>query len=216
MPSASTTPEPEAGPDSAFALRPNTPGDESHQDPGQHHEHAENSLHAPGPNAHLRAMPFEPTLNRSPNCAVFAVLAPVHADPASRTAAALSGFPDTRFLGPGHPPPEARWYTPSGEESAPANPTAAACIEPLARSALDVMFTRVIRARLVIAPALGSLALTFAFFEPTPWRKLIVRCGVAVIFSLSFVEFVRLPQVRPQGGESCPSTSGSRSWFSWC
>lgn len=46
-------------------------------------------------------------------------------------------------------------------------------------------------ARLVIAPVLGSLALTFAFFEPTPWRKLIMRCGVATIFTLSMVEFAR-------------------------
>lgn len=64
-------------------------------------------------------------------------------------------------------------------------------VDPLTRRALTWMFTRLLTARLVIAPVMGSLALTFAFFEPTPWRKLLIRASFAVLFTLSFVEFWR-------------------------
>lgn len=61
----------------------------------------------------------------------------------------------------------------------------------IARSALDRMLTKAIRVRLVIAPALGSLALTFAFFEPTPWRRLLLVSAVTTLFGLSWIEWLR-------------------------
>ena len=62
---------------------------------------------------------------------------------------------------------------------------------PFARSTLDRMLTKAIRVRLIIAPLLSSLALTFAFFEPTRWRKMLLVASVGVLISLSFVEWVR-------------------------
>jgi two-component system sensor histidine kinase HydH len=53
------------------------------------------------------------------------------------------------------------------------------------------MFTRAIRIRLVIAPVMASLALTFAFFEPTTWRRYMLICSIAVLVGLSFVEWLR-------------------------
>lgn len=53
------------------------------------------------------------------------------------------------------------------------------------------MLSKAIRARLVIAPALSSLALTFAFFEPTPWRKLMLVGSVGVLICLSVIEWLR-------------------------
>jgi signal transduction histidine kinase len=61
----------------------------------------------------------------------------------------------------------------------------------LARRALDFALAKVIRKRLLIAPAMGSLALTFAFFEPTTWRRALLGCAVTVLFSLSLIEWLR-------------------------
>jgi signal transduction histidine kinase len=62
---------------------------------------------------------------------------------------------------------------------------------PFARSALDRMLIKAIRLRLVIAPVIASLALTFAFLEPTPWRKRVLVGVVAGMISLSVVEWLR-------------------------
>ncbi len=110
----------------------------------------------------------------------------------------MSRFPDTRFLGPRTPRSAGllvHWAK-AVKPTAPANPVQPdespfARVDPLARRAMALMFTRVLRARLVIAPVMGSLALTFAFFEPTPWRKLLIRASFATLFTLSFVEFLR-------------------------
>ncbi|MFT3925094.1 MAG: HAMP domain-containing sensor histidine kinase [Myxococcales bacterium] len=77
-------------------------------------------------------------------------------------------------------------------------PHALAATRPLSRSALDVMFAKVVVARLVIAPSLGSLALTFAFFEPTPWRKWLIGSGVTSLFLLSLVEWFRYRKFGPE------------------
>ncbi|MET0342895.1 MAG: HAMP domain-containing sensor histidine kinase [Polyangiales bacterium] len=61
----------------------------------------------------------------------------------------------------------------------------------LSRAARVHALMGVVRARLVIAPALGSVALTFAFFEPTVWRKVLLVVAVSVLFALSVIEFVR-------------------------
>jgi two-component system sensor histidine kinase HydH len=53
------------------------------------------------------------------------------------------------------------------------------------------MLVRAIRLRLVIAPALGALALTFAFFEPTTWRRVVLASAVTLMFGLSLVEWLR-------------------------
>jgi signal transduction histidine kinase len=82
--------------------------------------------------------------------------------------------------------------TPSSRASSaePVTPSLRAA-RSLARTALDRMLAKAIRIRLVIAPALGSLALTFAFFEPTPWRRQLLATCVAVLTALSFVEWLR-------------------------
>ncbi|HJL20460.1 MAG TPA: HAMP domain-containing sensor histidine kinase, partial [Sandaracinaceae bacterium LLY-WYZ-13_1] len=48
-----------------------------------------------------------------------------------------------------------------------------------------------VRVRLVIAPALGLLALTFAAFEPTPWRRVLLATVIGLLCVVSYVEFVR-------------------------
>jgi signal transduction histidine kinase len=53
------------------------------------------------------------------------------------------------------------------------------------------MFTKAIRIRLVIAPVMASFGLTFAFFEPTTWRRYVLICSIAVLVGLSFVEWLR-------------------------
>jgi signal transduction histidine kinase len=61
----------------------------------------------------------------------------------------------------------------------------------LTRRALDVALAKVLRRRLLIAPMLGSIALTFAVFEPTTWRRVLIGCGVTALFSLSLIEWLR-------------------------
>ncbi len=56
----------------------------------------------------------------------------------------------------------------------------------------------VVRARLVIAPVLGSFSLTFAFFEPTPWRRLALASAVALLFGLSLIEWLRYRKYGPE------------------
>ncbi len=51
--------------------------------------------------------------------------------------------------------------------------------------------TTVVRLRLVIAPVLGSFSLTFAFFEPTPWRRAVLAAAVLLLFGLSVIEWAR-------------------------
>ncbi|HEX6243858.1 MAG TPA: HAMP domain-containing sensor histidine kinase [Polyangiales bacterium] len=62
---------------------------------------------------------------------------------------------------------------------------------PFARSALDRMLIKAIRLRLVIAPAIATLALTFGFLEPTRWRKHTLVGVVALMMGLSVVEWLR-------------------------
>lgn len=61
----------------------------------------------------------------------------------------------------------------------------------LAQAARDRALTVVIRARMVVAPIMGSFALTFALFEPTTWRRIMLCAAVTMMFSLSTVEFLR-------------------------
>lgn len=58
-------------------------------------------------------------------------------------------------------------------------------------SARERAVGRLVRARLYVVPVLGTLALTFAFFEPTPWRKAVLYPAVAMLFVLSCAEWVR-------------------------
>ena len=63
--------------------------------------------------------------------------------------------------------------------------------DSLSRAARDHALTRVIRARLVFAPVLGTVALGFAFAGDSLWRRALL-CTVVVMFvSLSTIEFVR-------------------------
>ena len=61
----------------------------------------------------------------------------------------------------------------------------------LAESARQLVLTKAIRLRLVIAPTLGALALTFAFFEPTRWRRATLASAVVLLFGLSLIEWYR-------------------------
>lgn len=61
----------------------------------------------------------------------------------------------------------------------------------LAHSARERALAVVLRARLVIAPLLGSLALSFAFFEPTRWRQVALVAAVALLFGMSLIEWFR-------------------------
>jgi two-component system, NtrC family, sensor histidine kinase HydH len=61
----------------------------------------------------------------------------------------------------------------------------------LASRALDFALAKVIRKRVLIAPAMGSIALTFAFFEPTTWRRVLLGCAVTALFALSLIEWLR-------------------------
>ena len=51
---------------------------------------------------------------------------------------------------------------------------------------------RLARVRLYVAPALGALAGLFAFFEPAPWRKLVLFPAIGCLFVLSYVEWMRI------------------------
>lgn len=51
---------------------------------------------------------------------------------------------------------------------------------------------RLVRVRLYVAPFLATLALVFAFFEPTAWRRAVLFPAVATMFVLSYVEWVRV------------------------
>lgn len=52
-------------------------------------------------------------------------------------------------------------------------------------------FARLIGVRLVLAPMLGALALTFAALEPALWRRVVLVTVVTVLWIVSVVEFVR-------------------------
>lgn len=67
------------------------------------------------------------------------------------------------------------------------------------RGARDRAFAKLVRARLVVAPVLSLVALTFVFFEPTAWRRHLLLGVIAVLLSVSTVEFVRY---RRQGIEA--------------
>jgi signal transduction histidine kinase len=51
---------------------------------------------------------------------------------------------------------------------------------------------RLARVRLYVAPAVAALACVFGFFEPTPWGKALLFPAIAMIFVLSYVEWMRL------------------------
>lgn len=52
--------------------------------------------------------------------------------------------------------------------------------------------SRLVRVRLYVAPVLGGLAAVFAFFEPVYWRKAVLFPVVAVLFLLSYIEWLRI------------------------
>lgn len=63
---------------------------------------------------------------------------------------------------------------------------------PLLHRARERTFARFVVLRVFFAPVLGLVAGTFAFFEPTPWRRLTLGVTVVGISILSVEEFVRL------------------------
>ena len=59
------------------------------------------------------------------------------------------------------------------------------------RRARERAFSRLIFLRLFFAPSIGAVALTFAFFEPTLWRRVILGVGVTLLLALTVEEFLR-------------------------
>jgi two-component system, NtrC family, sensor histidine kinase HydH len=60
------------------------------------------------------------------------------------------------------------------------------------KNASERALERLARVRLYVAPVLGSVALLFAFFEPVFWRRAVLLPTVVVLFSLSYVEWLRI------------------------
>lgn len=50
---------------------------------------------------------------------------------------------------------------------------------------------KLVRLRIFVAPVLATLALTFAFFEPTVWRRVVIGAVIATLFALSYGEWLR-------------------------
>jgi len=61
----------------------------------------------------------------------------------------------------------------------------------LRQSASTLALGRLVQVRIYLAPFLGALALTFAFFEPTPWRRIVLAVVIVTLLSLSYIEWVR-------------------------
>jgi len=63
--------------------------------------------------------------------------------------------------------------------------------ESLRRGTQLATLERLIALRVFVAPLLSGLALTFAFFEPTPWRRAVLGTVVVVLVTLTYVEWIR-------------------------
>lgn len=63
--------------------------------------------------------------------------------------------------------------------------------ESFRRNARTIALARLVKLRVVLAPVLGSLALTFAFFEPTLWRRVVLIAVVVGLLSVSYIEWIR-------------------------
>lgn len=59
------------------------------------------------------------------------------------------------------------------------------------QGARERALAKLVRMRIVVAPLLAALALTFAFFEPALWRRAVIGAVVAVLFLLSYGEWLR-------------------------
>ncbi len=63
--------------------------------------------------------------------------------------------------------------------------------EGLRQNASALALGRLVQLRIYIAPVLGSVALTFAFFEPTAWRRLVLGAVVVMLLTVSYTEWMR-------------------------
>jgi signal transduction histidine kinase len=59
------------------------------------------------------------------------------------------------------------------------------------QEARDRAFARLVWFRLLVVPVLGVVAFSFALFEPTPWRRVVLATVVVVLGLLSVVEWLR-------------------------
>lgn len=64
-------------------------------------------------------------------------------------------------------------------------------LTPIADVARDRVLETIVRTRIVFAPLFGSLALTFAYFETSLRARATLACAVALMLSISFLEFYR-------------------------
>jgi two-component system sensor histidine kinase HydH len=77
----------------------------------------------------------------------------------------------------------------------PSDPVAASYRTSLAArmtsSTSDRVISALIRVRMFMAPVFSTVALTFAFFEPTPWRRWLLGGLVLVLVTLTIAELIR-------------------------
>ncbi len=66
------------------------------------------------------------------------------------------------------------------------------------QGAREQALRKLVRLRLVVAPALGCVALTFAFFEPTTWRRALIGTVVTAMTILTFAEWARFRRFGPE------------------
>jgi len=63
--------------------------------------------------------------------------------------------------------------------------------ESLRRGTQLAALERVVALRVFVAPVLAVLALTFAFFEPSTWRRAVLATVVVALLTISYVEWIR-------------------------
>lgn len=83
------------------------------------------------------------------------------------------------------------WIAPAGTLVRRFVPSSAPIEESLRQGAHLATLDRLVHLRLYLAPVIGGLALTFAFFEPTPWRRWTIAAMVSWVCGLSVVEWWR-------------------------
>ncbi len=83
------------------------------------------------------------------------------------------------------------WFAPAGTLVRRFVPSSAPIEESFRQGAHLATLDRLVRLRLYLMPIIGGLALTFAFFEPTPWRRVTIVAMVTWVVGLSVVEWWR-------------------------
>ncbi len=59
------------------------------------------------------------------------------------------------------------------------------------RTARELALNKLVTLRMVFAPALSALAVAFAIFEPTTWRRLVIAAVVTLLMTVTLIEWMR-------------------------